>query len=93
MEESIVAYLAKQWGLNALLVHLAVKNIVKYTGYDLYTLVINWEADVIDLELLSDHATVYKLTREYGIFSVVKTLRQRLLCQEVGTGESQMLLI
>lgn len=92
VDSSYVAYLAKQWGLNALLVHLDngwdselavknVENIVKYTGYDLYTLVINWEefkdlqrsffkADVIDLELLSDHAifaTVYKLTREYGI--------------------------
>lgn len=92
VDSSYVAYLAKRWGLNALLVHLDngwdselavknVENIVKYTGYDLYTLVINWEefkdlqraffkADVIDLELLSDHAifaTVYKLTRKYGI--------------------------
>jgi len=92
IDSSYVAYMAKQWGLNALLVHLdngwdselAVKNVenlVKYTGYDLYTLVINWEefkdlqraffkADVVDLELLSDHAifaTVYKLTRSYGI--------------------------
>ena len=54
---------------------------MNYTGFDLYTLVINWEefkdlqrsffmADVIDLELLSDHAifaTVFKLTREYKI--------------------------
>lgn len=92
VDSSYVAYLAKQWGLNALLVHLdngwdselAVKNIeniVKYTGYDLYTLVIDpdefrdlqrafLKADVIDLELLSDHAifaTVHKLAREYGI--------------------------
>lgn len=92
VDSSYVAYLAKEWRLNALLVHLDngwnselavknVENIVKYTGFDLYTLVINWEefkalqksffnADVIDLELLSDHAifaTVYKLTREYGI--------------------------
>jgi len=92
VDSSYVAYLAKEWKLNALLVHLDngwnselavknVENIVKYTGFDLYTLVINWEefkslqrsffkADVIDLELLSDHAifsTVYKLTRKYGI--------------------------
>ncbi len=92
VDSSYVAYLAKKWGLRALLVHLdngwdselAVKNIeniVKKTGFDLYTFVINWEefkdlqrsffkADVIDLELLSDHAifaTVYKLTRKYGI--------------------------
>lgn len=92
VDSSYVAYLAKQWGLKALLVHLdngwdselAVKNIqniVEYTGFDLYTLVIDWEefkdlqraffmADVVDLELLSDHAifaTVYRLTRKYGI--------------------------
>jgi N-acetyl sugar amidotransferase len=92
VDSSYVAYLAKQWDLKVLLVHLdngwdselAVKNIeniVKKTGFDLYTLVINWEefkdlqraffkADVVDLELLSDHAifaSVYKLTREYSI--------------------------
>lgn len=92
IDSSYVAYLAKQWGVRALLVHLdngwdselAVKNIqniVEYTGFDLYTLVIDWEefkdlqraffnSDVVDLELLSDHAifaTVYKLTRKYGI--------------------------
>jgi N-acetyl sugar amidotransferase len=92
VDSSYVAYLAKQWNLRVLLVHLDngwnselavknVENIVKKTGFDLYTLVINWEefkdlqrsffkADVVDLELLSDHAifaTVYKLTREYGI--------------------------
>jgi N-acetyl sugar amidotransferase len=92
IDSSYVAYLAKNWGLNGLLVHLdngwdselAVKNIeniVEYTGFDLYTLVIDWEefkdlqrsffmADVIDLELLSDHAifaTVYRLARKYKI--------------------------
>ena len=92
VDSSYVAYLAKQWGLRVLLVHLDngwnselavknVENIVKYTGFDLYTLVIDWEefkdlqrsffkADVIDLELLSDHAifaTVRKLTRKYNI--------------------------
>jgi N-acetyl sugar amidotransferase len=92
VDSSYVAYLAQEWGLKALLVHLDngwnselavknVENIVKHSGYDLYTLVINWEefkdlqkaffsADVIDLELLSDHAifaTVHKLARKYGI--------------------------
>jgi len=92
VDSSYVAYLAKEWKLRALLVHLDngwdselavknVENIVKKTGFDLYTLVINWEefkdlqrsffkADVLDLELLSDHAifaTVYKLTRKFGI--------------------------
>ncbi|MCG3714141.1 N-acetyl sugar amidotransferase [Arcobacter lacus] len=92
VDSSYVAYLAKHYELKALLVHLdngwdselAVKNIekiVNYTGFDLFTLVVNWEefkdlqqaffkADVVDLELLSDHAissTVYKLTRQYNI--------------------------
>lgn len=92
VDSSYVAYLAKDWGLRGLLVHLdngwnselAVKNIeniVEYTSFDLYTLVIDWEefkdlqrsffnADVIDLELLSDHAifaTVYRLTRKYKV--------------------------
>lgn len=92
VDSSYVAYLAKEWGLRGLLVHLdngwnselAVKNIeniVAYTGFDLYTLVIDWEefkdlqrsffkADVIDLELLSDHAifaTVYRLARKYKV--------------------------
>lgn len=92
VDSSYVAYLAKQFNLRTLLVHLdngwnselAVKNIeniVKYTGFDLYTIVIDWEefkdlqkaffeADVIDIELLSDHAifaTMYKLTRQYKV--------------------------
>lgn len=92
VDSSYVAYLAKEWGLRGLLVHLdngwnselAVKNIeniVKYTSFDLYTLVIDWEefkdlqqsffqADVIDLEMLSDHAifaTVYRLARKYKV--------------------------
>ncbi|PIP98563.1 MAG: hypothetical protein COW76_20230 [Shewanella sp. CG18_big_fil_WC_8_21_14_2_50_42_11] len=92
VDSTYVAYLAKEWGLRGLLVHLdngwnselAVKNIeniVEYTGFDLYTLVIDWEefkdlqraffkADVIDLELLSDHAifaTVYRLARKYKV--------------------------
>jgi hypothetical protein len=75
----IYFYLNNGW--NSELAVKNVENIVKKTGFDLYTLVINWEefkdlqrsffkADVVDLELLSDHAifaTVYKLTREYGV--------------------------
>lgn len=92
IDSSYVVYLAKKLGLRGLLVHLdngwnselAVKNIenlVNYSGFDLYTLVIDWDefkdlqraffhADVIDLELLSDHAifaTVYKLARKYKV--------------------------
>ncbi|MBL1420839.1 MAG: N-acetyl sugar amidotransferase [Alphaproteobacteria bacterium] len=90
VDSSYIAYLASEWNLRALLVHLdngwdselAVKNIeniVKKTDFDLETLVINWNefrdlqrsffmADVIDLEMLSDHAiaaSVVKLTRKH----------------------------
>lgn len=92
VDSSYVAYMAKKFGLRGLLVHLdngwdselAVKNIeniIEYTGFDLYTLVIDWDefkdlqrsffmSDVIDLELLSDHAifaTVYRLARKYKV--------------------------
>lgn len=54
VDSSYLAYLAKNWGLNALLVHmdngwnseLAVDNInriVDYTGFDLHTEVLDWE--------------------------------------------------
>lgn len=77
VDSSYLAYLAKQWGLNPLLVHfdngwnseLAVKNIesiVHYTGFDLYTYVVDWEefrdlqrayvlSGVLDWEIPTDH--------------------------------------
>ena len=68
-------------GWNSELAVKNIENIVKKTEFDLYTLVINWNefkdlqrsfflADVIDLEMLSDHAigaSVVKLTRQYKI--------------------------
>ena len=92
VDSSYCAFLAKKIGLNLLLIHLdnswnsdiAVKNvsnIIKYTGYDYDTLVIDWEefkdlqksfikAGVIDIELLTDHAifaTLVKKARENNI--------------------------
>ena len=89
VDSSYVALLAKRWGLNPLLIHLdngwnselSVSNIeklVNFTGFDLYTRVLNWQefrrlqrsffdADVIDLELLTDHAifaTLYEQARK-----------------------------
>jgi len=86
VDSSYLAYLAKQWGLKALLVHmdngwnseLAVDNInriVDYTGFDLYTEVLDWEqfkdlqlsyikASVLDWEVPTDHfirSTLYKV--------------------------------
>ena len=68
VDSSYLAYLAKDWGLNVLLVHfdngwnseLAVDNIsriVDYTGFDLYTEVADWES-FKDLQLSYVKASV-----------------------------------
>jgi N-acetyl sugar amidotransferase len=83
---------AKKLGLNPLIVHfdngwnseLAVsniQNIISKLGFDLYTLVVDWnefrdlqlsyfKANVVDIEALTDHAiltTLYKLASKHGI--------------------------
>ena len=88
VDSTYVALLVKQLGLRPLAVHLDngwnselavmnVENIVTKLGFDLYTLVVNWEefkdiqlaylkASVVDIEVVSDHAifaTMYKLQR------------------------------
>src|SRR6202012_1137028 len=90
VDSTYVAWLVKQQGLRPLAVHLDngwdselavknVENIITKLGFDLYTLVINWEefrdiqlsylkASVIDIEVVSDHAifaTMYKLAKEH----------------------------
>lgn len=89
VDSTYLVYLAKQLGLRVLVVHfdngwnseIAVKNIeniINKLGFDLYTLVVNWEefrdiqlayfkADVVDIEAITDHAiiaTMYKLAIE-----------------------------
>ena len=86
VDSTYLVYLAKKYGLRVLVVHfdngwnseIAVKNIeniIGKLGFDLYTLVVNWEefrdiqlsyfkADVVDIEAITDHAiiaTMYKL--------------------------------
>ena len=78
VDSSYVAYICSKYKLRALAVHLDngwnselsvvnIKNILKYTGFDLHTHVINWEefkslqrsyfkANVVDIEALTDHA-------------------------------------
>jgi N-acetyl sugar amidotransferase len=77
VDSSYLAFKAKEWGLNPLLVHfdngwnseLAVQNInsiIDYTGFDLFTYVIDWEefkdlqrsyikSGVLDWEIPTDH--------------------------------------
>jgi N-acetyl sugar amidotransferase len=78
VDSTYVAYLCWQHGVRALAIHLDngwnselsvvnIKNILKVTGFDLYTYVINWKefrdlqrayfrAHVVDIEALTDHA-------------------------------------
>ena len=92
VDSTYVAYLVKQLGLRPLAVHLDngwnselavknVENVITRLGFDLYTLVVNWEefrdiqlaylnASVVDIEVVSDHAifaTMYKLAKEQKI--------------------------
>jgi N-acetyl sugar amidotransferase len=90
VDSTYVAWLAKQHGLRPLAVHLDngwdselavknVENIITKCGFDLYSLVIDWEefkdvqlaylnASVVDIEVVSDHAifaSMYKLAKEH----------------------------
>lgn len=92
VDSTYLTYMAKQLGLNPLVVHfdngwnseLAIKNIeniISILGFDLYTLVIDWEefkdlqlaylkASVVDIEAISDHAisgTLIRLAVENNI--------------------------
>ena len=92
VDSSYLAAKAKEYGLRALLVHfdngwnseLAVKNIeqiCRYTGFDLFTYVVDWEefknlqlayikSGVLDWEVPTDHglwAVILKKSKELGI--------------------------
>lgn len=92
VDSSYVAYVAHQHGLRALCVHfdngwnselavMNIHNIVNKLGFDLNTLVIDWEefkdlqlaylkAGVIDIEVLTDHAiygSMFKIAKESDI--------------------------
>ena len=96
VDSTYVAYLVKQLGLRPLAVHLDngwnselavknVENIITKLGFDLYSLVVNWEefrdiqlaylkASVVDIEVVSDHAifaTMYKLAKEKKIGYII----------------------
>ena len=96
VDSTYVAYLVKQLGLRPLAVHLDngwnselavmnVENIITKLGFDLFTLVVNWEefkdiqlsylkASVVDIEVVSDHAifaTMYKLAKEKKISYII----------------------
>ncbi|MCG7856217.1 N-acetyl sugar amidotransferase [Flavihumibacter sediminis] len=96
VDSTYVAYLVKKLGLRPLAVHLDngwnselavknVENVITKLGFDLFTLVVNWEefkdiqlaylrASVVDIEVVSDHAifaTMYKLAKEKNIGYII----------------------
>jgi N-acetyl sugar amidotransferase len=96
VDSSYLVYLAKEWNIRVLLVHfdngwnseLAVDNInriVDYTGFNLYTHVVDWEefkdlqlsyikSSVLDWEVPTDHlikAALFNLAKIKGIKSIL----------------------
>ncbi|WP_085798186.1 N-acetyl sugar amidotransferase [Falsiruegeria litorea] len=96
VDSSYMAWLAKDWGLNPLVVHfdngwnseLAVNNIeeiVTRLGFDLETLVMDWEefrdlqrayfkASVVDIEVCTDQliqGALYRLAARHGIRAIL----------------------
>lgn len=92
VDSTYVALKAKELGLHPLIVHFDngwnsetanqnIQNIIEKTGFDLYTLVVDWnefrdlqrsyfKANVVDIEALTDHAiicTLYRLAKEHNI--------------------------
>lgn len=91
-DSTYLAYLAKDLGLNPILVNfdygwnseiatINIENTVKNTGFDLYTIVMNWEefknlqrsyfkASVLDLDVPADHmifGTLYKMAAKFKV--------------------------
>lgn len=92
VDSAYACHLAKKYGLRPLVVHcdngwnsdIAVENIAQLLdgcGYDLYTVVIEWEefrdlqraflkASVLDIEILTDHAmfaTIFHVAQKHNI--------------------------
>lgn len=92
VDSTYVAYLCWKFGVRALAVHMDngwnselsvvnIKNILKVTGFDLYTYVINWKefrdlqrsyfkANVVDIEALTDHAVASVLRNVADKFGI-----------------------
>ena len=98
VDSSYLTLLAKDWGLNPLLVHidncwnseLAVSNIEKlidYTGFDLYTYVINWK-EIRDLDLAFLYASVVDtdLPNEMPFVAMLYKLAKKFKVKHILTG-------
>jgi len=96
VDSTYLILMAKKWGLRPLIVHFDngwnseiavqnINNIIRNTGFNLYTIVVNWEefrdlqlsyikAGVVDWEVPTDHAiaaTWFKLAKKYKIKTIL----------------------
>lgn len=98
VDSSYLAYKAKEWGLNPLLVHfdngwnseLAVQNIeriVEYTSFDLYTYVVDWE-EFRDIQRAYIKAGVldWEVPTDHGLFAALYNKAYQLNIKYVLTG-------
>ena len=98
VDSSYLALLAKDWGLNPLLVHIdncwnsefAVSNIEKvidYTGFDLYTYVVHWK-EIRDLDLAFLYASVVDtdLPNEMPFVAMLYKLAKKFKVKHILTG-------
>jgi N-acetyl sugar amidotransferase len=98
VDSSYLAYLAKQWGLKALLVHmdngwnseLAVDNInriVDYTSFDLHTEVLDWE-QFKDLQFSYIKASVldWEVPTDHIIRATLYKLAVKKKCKHILSG-------
>jgi N-acetyl sugar amidotransferase len=98
VDSSFLAAKAKEHGLRTLLVHfdngwnseLAVKNIeqiCKYTGFDLYTYVVDWE-EFKDLQLAYIRSGVldWEVPTDHGLWAVILKKAKELNIKHIITG-------
>ena len=92
VDSSYLVLKAKEWGLRPLIVHFDngwnsetsvrnINNLIQNTGFDLYTIVVDWDefkdlqmayirASVVDIEVPTDHAiggTLQRLANKYNL--------------------------
>lgn len=100
VDSSYLAYIVKDLGLRPLIVHfdngwnseLAVKNIeniINYTGFDLYTYVVDWD-EFRDLQLSYIKSSVidWEIPTDHGFFALLYRTAAKLDIKYVLTGHN-----
>ncbi len=100
VDSSYLAWIVKQLGLRPLIVHfdngwnseLAVKNIeniINYTGFDLYTYVVDWD-EFKDLQLAYIKASVvdWEIPTDHGFFALLHHVANKHNIRYIFTGHN-----